>query len=476
MTTNLGRTMSVGEARAILMELARRTQTHTLLDAAFPVQKAFLNDPSKLKAALTSRRSGKSYGIGLWLLDGAIKNPGTNQLYIALTRESAKRILLKDVLQTISHKYNLPLEINKSTLEVRLQNNSVIHLLGADADRQEAEKILGQKYYRVAIDECASYRIDLQHLIYATIKPTLTDLRGELALIGTPGNHKNFFYEITTGKVPGWSVHKWSAKDNPHIATQFAEEIAELTAANPNIASTPLFKQHYLGEWITDTTKIVYAYDPSLNDITSLPSDVMDYVFVMGIDLGYNDSTALTLTAYNPHSSDKTLYIIKSKKKAKQTVSQVAEWIQSWANKFPINQYITDPASKQVVEELRQRYHLPLEPADKLGKVEAIALMNSDFIAGNIKILKTHCIDLINELTNLIWDERQLPKYVELSSTPNDCTDSCLYAWRHTQQYLAKPKVQLLHPYNIIDDTTMEQYEEQIERQQQQKPWWESNT
>jgi phage FluMu gp28-like protein len=68
----------------------------------FKEQLDFIEDPAKLKAAKCTRRSGKSYGAaGIYMAITCIENPGCNCLYLATTRDSAKKIILKDILKVI---------------------------------------------------------------------------------------------------------------------------------------------------------------------------------------------------------------------------------------------------------------------------------------------------------------------------------------------------------------------------------------
>lgn len=432
--------MNKRQASRVLREFERRQSLpRVLIESAFPVQRSFLDDPARMKAALCTRRSGKSYGIGLSLFSSAVAYPGTSQLYVALTRESAKRIMHKDVLKAIARQHGIRAKFNETTLDVTLSNGSMIYLLGIDAKPDEKDKILGQKFKRAVVDECASFRQDLHALVYGIIKPALTDLEGDLSLVGTPGNLKNFFFDVTSGKAKGWSVHKWSAHDNPHVARQWQEEINELVLANPRVIETPLFRQHYYGEWTIDTSKLVYRYSPETNDMGAAPThDGKRQVrYVMGIDLGYTDATAIVVGMFIEH--DPTLYIVYAEKREGQIITQVADWITALRKRYDVSSFIVDNAAKQSVEELRQRYQLPLEAAEKAGKADAIAMMNSDILTGRVRIVMPACAPLADEWASLIWDDRAAPKLLEHPNCPNHLADASLYMWRSATNYSVTP-------------------------------------
>lgn len=456
-------------AQLVLTEFMRRNRKLDLLEKAFPKQQAFLKDDAKEKAALCTRRSGKSMGIGLWLFDGALKKPGTKQLYIALTRESARRIMWSDVLLEIKRKNQIDAQFNKSTLEVNLSNGSSIILTGAENTKDEPDKLLGQKFFRVAIDECASFtNTDLRNLIYSTIKPALTDHDGEIALIGTPSNYKGYFYEITSRKEPGWSVHQWSALDNPHVKDNWEKDIERMISVNPLCQETPGFKQNFLGEWYIDTSSLCYSGWSRGNNIQIFPDPTTqdfqnffrNFKFIFGIDFGFNDASAITVVAYDP-KGDKKLYIIKSESKKGLIISDVADWIKKEKSVFnPTHMYCDH--SKQIVQELRQRHGLHLINAIKTGfKADAISMLNSDFVMQNILVCEPGCKELIKQMETQIWDPKYLPIYKEKEGMANDCCDSMLYAWRHARNYLATPdKIRFKDPY-LRSEMEMERYFEQ---------------
>lgn len=437
----------------------------------FDKQIAFKLDPSRLKAALCTRRAGKSYLAGAMLFEKAEEIPGCNVLYVALKRKSAKRIIWKDVLKAIDRKLGLGCRFNETELTCTLPNGSIIYILGLDASPDKKEEVLGQKYARSVVDECASYRQDLREIIYKYIRPALADLRGDLTMIGTPGNvTTGIFYDVTTGKEPGWAVHRWNTFDNPFMREQWAEELDFLKKSQPNIMETPLFKQMYLGEWFIDTSKLVYKYDGSKNSIRSLPIIKGDWQYLVGVDLGYDpDPTAIVVGAYNHHN--KHLFIISAIKYPKIIISDLAEILRAYERKYCGAKLIVDAANKQAVEEMRQRYSLPLIAAEKHGKHGFIELMNSDFQTGVIKILESGCESLSDEYSTLVWDEEQMAKgkREENSSCPNHCCDAALYLWRYAYNYAAIPRYEKPDPHS---EAAIDEHWERKERELM-KPIWE---
>ena len=417
----------------------RKINAPKWLNPNFPKQNEFITSTSPLKLVQCSRRSGKSFGAGLYLFKEAQENPGVSCLYVTLTRDLAKRIMFKDVLHRINNELKLGATPNATELSFTLPNGSIIYLSGADAKPDEMNKLLGQKYKLVVIDEAAFFRQDLNKLVYEILKPAVADYNGTIALISTTSSYTNsLYYKIATGVEKGWTIHKWTAADNPFMTTQWAKEIKFLIENKPGIENTPMFRRMYLNEWYIDTSSLVYKYEKSKNHIESIPD--ADYQYVLGIDLGYNDATAMVVMAYNEF--DKHLYVVETFSKSGLIFSEVAEIIQTLDKKYKFAAMVVDNAGKQGVEEIRKRYQLPLLAADKTSKREFIELLNSDLLTSVIK-LTPGAQDLKTEWDVLVWDEtkKALGKYVEHPSMPNHLSDAFLYGWRWCHNYAHMPKV-----------------------------------
>lgn len=433
--------MAEPSLKDMVSELERRKATQkakpAFLDKRFPKQTAFIKDPALKKAALCTARAGKSYGVGLYLFKEAYENPGANCLYLALTRDSAKRILWKDILKVINRKLGLGSVFNETALTVSLPNGSVIYLLGADSSDDEREKILGQKFKLVVIDEAASFSIDLHDLVYRILDLRVSDERGTICLIGTPGNLiKSFFHKVTTGAEPGWSVHKWSALENPYQRDAHLEKLAEIEKTRPLYKETPAFKQMYLGEWVVDNEKLVYRFADPRNVFTQLPKYAKGrWHYVLGIDLGWEDDKAFVVVAY--HDFDPNLYVLSSFKKSHMLLTDMAKKIIALNDEFEFDVVVVDGSAKDAIQDIQHRFGLTLTPADKTGKMDFIDIMNAELIQGKVKLQAQDCLSLIDELQTLIVNERSA-KREEDPSCQNHAADATLYAWRHCYQYLSE--------------------------------------
>lgn len=453
-----------------------------LLDYNFPEQVNFIKDPAHLKAAFCTRRAAKSYTGGLYLMQEALDNPGVTCLYIALTRDSAKGIMWKDVLKDINRRHKLNCVFNETALTCTTPNGSIIKLLGVDSDEEEKNKVLGQKFKLVVCDEASMYSIDLRQLIYGILKPAVADYRGTICLLGTSGNiTQGLFFDITKSdgaiREPGWSLHEWTAHQNPYVARQWQEELDEIDRERPLFKQTALYKQWYLNQWVVDSNKLCYWYLDGRNDYGIRPHYPFgEWSFILGVDLGYRpDPSAFALMGF--HENDKTLYVIESHKQLEMDVTDVANRIKAYQTKYPIFKVVIDGSNKQAVETIQRRHDINLTNADKRGKSDFIEIMNAEFVQGLIKVDPHQNKDLISEWKRLVWrtegDKVVIPRE-EHPGLPNHIADATLYGWRFCYNYLAqtrKTKVNLKDKNEYLKHTEKlmeERLEQSIQRDQAQ--------
>lgn len=414
---------------------------------AFKQQLDFINDKAKLKALFCTRRAAKSYTGGIYLIKEALETPRCNVLFIGLTRLTSHGIIWKDILKELDRNHKLNIKFNETVLQATLPNESVIYVAGADTDEDEMNKLLGKKYKLVVIDEASMFSINMRQLVYGILKPATADQRGTICLLGTAANiTSGLFYDITTAKEPGWSLHTWTAYDNPFVAKQWQEEIDDIQKNRPQFMETALFQQWYLNRWVVDEEARVYRYS-SRNCCDYLPRDLSDWNYVLGCDLAHSpDSTAFVVGAYHP--LDPKLYITYARKHLRMDITDASNEINRLNTKYNFMCKIVDGANKMAVAELNNRHHQGLICADKIGKPDFIKLMNDEFIQGKVLLLpdarqKWTRDDqtLEDEYNTLVWvtdNGKVVEPRKENPNQHNDLADAALYMWRYCYTYLYK--------------------------------------
>ena len=419
------------ELLALLEVEAKERKKLAFKPQLFAQQAAFIKDPRKLKAALCSRRAGKSHMAGCYVIAEALKHPRSTVPYVALTRGHAKRIMWKTLLE-LTRPYNP--QVNLTELRITLSNGSDIVLAGAN-DEATAEVFRGQKFPLVVLDECASFRSHFREMVEEVIEPALIDMNGTLAMIGTPSAAcRGLFFDATTQPTSPYSLHKWTILENPfipHAQTWLNERMAERGWTE----DTPAYRREWLGEWVASTDSQVYAFSREKNIAKNIPQK-LDYV--LGIDLGYDDETAFVIIGYRsdlPH-----MYMVESYAKSEMTITDIVRMIDDLTSRYGIFTRIvadTGGLGKQIAAEIRKRYSVPVFPAEKTQKAEFIQLLNDDLRSGKILVSPIE-INFIEEITALQWDEEKEGRFIEDPRFANHRCDAFLYAWRESCHYLSK--------------------------------------
>jgi len=369
----------------------------------FAQQKKYDKDPSKRKAALCTRRAGKTHVISKGLLDGIYSKDKGDCAYIGLTRLHAKRIMFNHVIK-LQRKYRLDLEANRAELSILNKKTGNTLYITAANHEEDTEKLRGLSLKKIVLDEAASFKEHINYLIDDVLEPTTIDCDGSIEMIGTPSANpleSNIFYRVTQGIEKGWSVHNWSILDNiyiPHAKT-WLEDYRIRKNWNED---HPTYLREWCGLWVVDKTSLVYKYDKEKQDFDKLPEG-HDYRYIFGIDLGFDDAFAIVVLAFS-YTLPNKVYCVDEFKRVGLIPSKMAEQIINFKNKYNPIAMVADTGGlgKAIVEEFKARYSLNIERADKANKLDFIEIVNGDLISGIIKIKDNS--DLALEMKQHQWD------------------------------------------------------------------------
>ncbi len=430
-----------------------------LRERLFVEQRAFIEDPSRRKTLLCPRRAGKTFSASVDLVDTILRRVEANCVYITLTKGSA-RALMWQALKDLDHELELGGHFHNTMLTYTLPGPRLrrITLTGAET-RGEIEKLRGQKYDKVIIDECKSFPAAiLTELVRDVIGPALNDTMGSIILMGTPGNVLNgVFYEGTKDfstimrtfadrnqkKARLWSGHAWSVKDNVAMPHLWAACLADKESYGWS-DDHPVWQREYLGRWISDDDAFVYKFNPEKNSWVfddqsenkwGLPEE-HDWKYLMGCDLGYDDPFALVVVAYSETCAQ--LYQVYDYAQSAMTVSDIARLIKAVEKEFGEFEIMVGDRGglgKMVLAELSEQWGVHIEPAEKTEKRDYIELLNSDLIDGRIMVLQDG--GLAEEMNYLVWDAS---REKEDRSCMNHICDAFLYTWRYSYHNFSRPK------------------------------------
>ena len=435
----------------------------------FDRQLKFINDKSPFKVAVTSRRAGKTTACAIDLINTCLTKRASNSLYITLSRNNAKKIIWKD-LQNIIHNNSIPgVKFHEADLTITFPNRSTIFLAGAK-DESEVQKFRGFSFQKVYIDEAQSFKSFISMLIDDVLVPALYDTGGSLTMIGTPGPLcYGFYYEAS--QSDSWSVHHWSMLHNPYIELKSGKKVEEILRSERErrgIDETdPTYRRESLGEWVEDSKSLVYQFNRTRNCFTSIDPNI-DYQYVFGIDIGYEDADAIVVLAYSEF--DDCVYVVEEHVQNKQTISALSKQILRLQKKYAPIKMVADSGAlgKKIVEELRQRFALNVFPAEKARKNEFIMLLNDALRQSKLKVRPAS--RLVDDWNMLTW-KKAGDKRIVNPNYHSDIADAALYAWRECRAFQKQ---------ELIERPAYGSVEEQNEWLAKQDnllanpvPWWE---
>jgi hypothetical protein len=425
----------------------------------FTEQVDYLDDPSRRKTLLCPRRSGKTFVAAVDLVDTCLRRTTANCVFITLTKGSA-RALMWEQLKLIDKELDLGCHFHNTFLTCTFPGDTIrrITLTGAET-RGEIEKLRGQFFDKVIIDECKSFPSHiLNELVRDVIGPALNDTMGTITLMGTPGNVlAGVFYESTRDYSPImrlyrdrdrqkgklWSGHKWGVADNvamPHLWPACLADKESYGWSDEN----PIWQREYLGRWVADDDAFVYRFNPAINTWArdpdsenkwGLPSG-HEWKYILGCDLGYDDPFSIVVAAFSPTCN--TFYQVYDYKEAGCNVSDIARIIKRVREEFGEFEIMVGDRGglgKMVLAELAERHDLFIEAAEKTEKRDYIELLNSDMSEGNVKILEDS--GLVEEMSVLVWKDGSREK--EDPACSNHICDAFLYIWRYSYHNFARP-------------------------------------
>lgn len=447
-------------------ELAIRRIKASCTAAQLPVVETEFPNTS----VICPRRAGKSHSLVAKALIKTLEVPKSRVLIISPTMLHARQNFWTGAPGGITEQladHKIGYQPNHTYMTWTFENGSKGRVTGV-MDMDSIDKLRGAPAENdlIIIDECQNFKPEvLAALIERVITPGLMSRKGQLVLAGTPGLiPSGIFFDATCLRATDgfgedrrftcrnwddtsperaealWQRHNWSIAANTAMPHQW--EIALRTKRMRRWADDhPVWVREYLGEWVTDAGEMVFGYvagrlkEASFVNWRGGELPQSSWVYVMGVDYGFEDATAFCVLAYSHER--KEVWEVYSYKEPHLTADQVALKISVLAKTYGVSRIVVDTSHKNMSEELRQRYGLPIEYADKANKYSFIELCNSDFASGRIKVIDES--PLHHELIKLVWDLSRGTK-AELaarnaltvpSGSEDHIADAFLYAWRY---------------------------------------------
>ena len=413
----------------------------------FDKQLAFVEDPAPFKVAVCSRRSGKTISCAAHMIHTCMNTPNITCLYITLSRNNAKKIIWKELLN-INEKFKLSGSTDETELSMTFPNGSMLYLSGAK-DKSEIEKFRGLSLKLCYIDECQSFKEYIKDLIDDIIGPALIDYAGSLCLIGTPGPVPSGYFHDCAVKNDVWAKYSWTFWDNPHIEIKSGkphQEILDRELKRRGVSiSDPSIQREWFGKWVLDLNSLLIQYNKNINNFDTLKSHIK-YNYILGIDIGFKDADALCILAWS--ESDINTYLVEELITTKQGITELVEQAQILMKKYDVYKIVMDMGGlgKKIGEEMIKRHHIPVEAAEKSRKIENIALLNDALRRGHLKAKPDSRFAQDSFLVEIDRD-KSTPERIKVSDRfHSDIIDAVLYAFKLSPAYAyeapkPKPKI-----------------------------------
>lgn len=220
-----------------------------------------------------------------WLVEGACQ--GERVAYLAPTYAMAAQAS-REMLEGL-HVYVTESQRGR---RIGLYNGGYIDVWSLE---QGGDRIRGQKYHRVVIDEAALVP-GLRRVWERVVRPTLADYRGRAWILSTPrrgGDFESLYQDAERDSRRGdsaeWAAWTLRTSDNPHIPGD------EIEAARSTL-SEDAYATEYLASFAASATDLVY---PRWSVDKHVGRPTVDWaectMRVVGIDPGGGDPTAMVL-------------------------------------------------------------------------------------------------------------------------------------------------------------------------------------
>lgn len=413
------------------------TPSYDLFDDVPPWAREALADMNDLQAWLCGRRSGKTTALAAKLCMQGI--PGEVHPFVTLTQSKARDILWP-ILERFTKTHGIQIEYNRSKGLATTDRGVKIQCMGLST-KPEIEKLRGERYPGVIFDECGGLNQDLlKTAVLEAAGPATLDFagRGGFGVIcsGTPSySPVGFWHDICGGndKEPamGFTVHRASVFDNPHIANARALLERKQRQMKWDDESAEYVRE-WLGRFCLSSDGLCYGkawnghlFDRVLRPLTGLT--------IIGLDFG--ESSPCAWTVVRCHIAKEQIgnmiheimycHVLEAKRQVCTSLNEIAGITRQLMKAYSASYLVGDSAEGFGIRQLQQQYGLPFVRSEKSGlKAERIFMMQGMLRCGQVLVYQD-ATDLVEEIQTVPWNEDRDDHHEAYS---DHCCDSLHYA------------------------------------------------
>lgn len=445
-------------------------------------QLRFFEDRSKFSAAVCGRQCGKSATLARKLIDGALDGPDRRYFYVNATADEARRVMWDDPLDglpAVARELGLPCSSHDTRMELTFPNGSKVRCLGLD--NEGYAKVRGSRLHGLVVDE-AQKATGLAHALKADIPAALARYRGWVSLTGTPDRFCNsVFHDACAGRLPGFSVHRWTARDTAGVVPEVWEELSRVYSAYA--PDDPVALRERDGLWVADDSSFVHPitdsmlWDGVIPPLISAVDGTMvprrrDLHVYGGLDFGWApDPMAIVVGSVS--SEEGVLREVHSERMPLHTQNDgLAARLRALTDLHGVRAFYADNADPKTIDDLVQRYGLPVLPCKKQtsegGKEFWTSDVNGALRSGTCKVLRGSALH--GEMRELIYDPKAWERGEARPKPGMD--DHCVDAWRYLftavhPNYVRKPDAPVDPRTAVLEDyrRKAEAHERRLDRE-----------
>lgn len=254
-------------------------------------QAEFVNDSHRIVVAACGSKTGKTFGLCIWLLREAWNRNQSINWWTAPTLRQA-RIAFNTICRWLPPQESGRVRVNRNEMVITLLNtdgsvHSTIEFRSAD----NPDSLRGEGVHAAVIDEAGYW----SEASFVSVMTTLTRTKGKLRIISTPKGRTWFYFQWIKGwlpeerkKNPEYMSYQLPTTANPYIDRDM---IAQFKKNMPE----DVFRQEILAEFLSDGAG-VFRHVSDCEQSRLVEKPVSGRRYVIGVDFAkHEDFTVLTV-------------------------------------------------------------------------------------------------------------------------------------------------------------------------------------
>ena len=291
------------------------------------------------------------------------------------------------------------MKVNLTNKKITFPNGSIVYFVGLD-DEQKILSIAGITDF--FIEECFEVPRDIVEQVNLRLRSKKKDC--QIIMAFNPISADSWCYDFCEVNPPkSFKYHLSTYKDNKFLPKEYAKELEELITRNPTKAEVFVFNR-----WGSDPTGRVFKnIEFKTNfDYQSLLKD-RNWEVRVGIDVGWNDPTAISVSLLNQKTGE--LYLIHEWYQRGATLDDMLNAIYNLH--IEKQKIYVDSASPQVISYLKSNGIMARPCIKGKGSVEARITYLQNL---KIYVLEDNCPSGALEARNFVYlKDRTTGKYTD---------------------------------------------------------------